>query len=114
MLPRLLLCRLQQACAYPVLATWVIHSKKSERRGIQSRSDKHLFSVSPDGYLGNEAERGYLLFAREGKYQMEIPMALQRIEQGGQEGNQAFGTLAIVCVPCLHERVQNAIGADAE
>ncbi len=34
-------------------------------------------------------------------------MPLQRIEQGRQEGNQTFATLAIVRVPCLHRRVQD-------
>jgi hypothetical protein len=34
-------------------------------------------------------------------------MPLQRIEQGGQKGDQTFGTFAIVRIPCLHERVHD-------
>ena len=50
-------------------------------------------------------QRKQLLFALLG--QMEIPMPLQRIEQGGQEGDQAFSTFAIIRIPCLHERVHD-------
>jgi hypothetical protein len=52
-----------------VLTTWHIRCEKSEMCATQSRTEKPLLNASTDGYLGNEAEIGRLLFVREGKYQ---------------------------------------------
>ena len=53
-----------------MLAIWDIRPEKSEKCATQSRTDKPLLNASTDGYLGNEAERGRLLFVGEGDISM--------------------------------------------